>query len=72
MTRQTSAPAAPIVADYFPPELRQLCRTAVRVLHEHIEVGGLCVVCGVSWPYTYVEVASPESRHSRRFCTTSS
>ncbi|WP_322777986.1 hypothetical protein [Frankia sp. Cas4] len=50
MTRQTSAPAAPIVADYFPPELRQLCRTAVRVLHEHIEVGGLCVVCGVSWP----------------------
>jgi hypothetical protein len=50
MTRQTSATAAPIVAAYFPPELRQLRKTAVRVLHEHIEVGGLCVVCAVSWP----------------------
>lgn len=50
MTRQEQGAAVLPAADYFPPELQQLCSTAVRVLHEHASVGGLCVVCGLSWP----------------------
>lgn len=50
MTRQEQATAVLTATNYFPPELRQLCSTAVRVLHEHTSVGGLCVVCAVSRP----------------------
>jgi hypothetical protein len=38
--------ATVLVADYFPPELERLCRTAAAVLHEHIDADGRCVVCG--------------------------
>jgi len=48
MTHQATAVLTP--TDHFPPELWQLCSTAVRVLHEHASAGGLCVVCAVSWP----------------------
>jgi hypothetical protein len=42
--------AAVLTADYFPPELQRLCRTAAAVLHEHVACGGLCVVCSSAWP----------------------
>ncbi|WP_131786581.1 hypothetical protein [Protofrankia symbiont of Coriaria ruscifolia] len=57
MTRQAQATTVLTPTDYFPPELQQLCRTAVRVLHEHVEVGGLCVVCAVSWPCEPIRLA---------------
>lgn len=38
-------------------ELDRLCRTSVRMLHEHTQVGGFCVVCGLSWPCRPVRLA---------------
>ena len=44
------ATTAVLTVDHYPPELARPCHTAVRVLHDHAEVSGLCVVCGLSWP----------------------
>jgi hypothetical protein len=48
---------AVLIADHYPPELVQLCQTAVTVLHEHVEVSGRCIVCGVTWPCELARLA---------------
>jgi len=50
MKHQEPAMAVLTTTDRFPPALQRLCGTAVRVLHEHARIRGVCVVCGVSWP----------------------
>jgi hypothetical protein len=46
-----------LIADHYPPELARLCRTAVAVLHEHVEAGGSCFACGLTWPCEHARLA---------------
>jgi hypothetical protein len=39
------------------PELRRLCLAAVTMLHEDVEVDGLCVVCEIVWPCELARLA---------------
>jgi hypothetical protein len=40
----------PTPANYFPPELVHLLRTARQVIDQHVSDGGTCACCGSAWP----------------------
>jgi hypothetical protein len=37
-------------ANYFPPELLHLLRTARQVIDQHVSDGENCACCGQAWP----------------------
>jgi hypothetical protein len=56
MQAQGSATAV-LSTDYYPPELRRLCLTALTVLQTHSELDGLCAICKAAWPCDLARLA---------------
>ena len=50
-------PGSMIPTDQFPPELRQLSTTAIKVLGEHVGEHGRCIACTAPWPCEPAQLA---------------
>jgi predicted DNA-binding transcriptional regulator AlpA len=47
----------PHQADLFPPEVVHLLGTARQLIDRHINDGGICAECGLSWPCQRAQLA---------------